>query len=61
AVDTTGAGDTHVAVFLARLAAGDDPARAAWVANVAASLSVRRAGPAGGPTAEELQAALDEG
>jgi sugar/nucleoside kinase (ribokinase family) len=61
AVDTTGAGDTHVAVFLARLGAGDDPARAAWVANVAASLSVRRAGPARGPTAEELGAALDQG
>ncbi len=59
AVDTTGAGDAHVAAFLASLSRGDDPARAAWEANVAASLSVERAGPATGPTAQELQAALD--
>src|SRR6266511_4123554 len=49
-VDTTGAGDAHVAAFLARLSLGDDPARAAWVANVAASLTVERPGPATGPT-----------
>ena len=59
-VDTTGAGDAHVAAFLARLSRGDDPARAAWVANVAASLAVERAGPGTGPTATELQAALEE-
>ncbi len=59
-VDTTGAGDTHIAAFLARLSLGDDPARAAGVANVAASLAVERAGPSTGPTATELQAALDE-
>lgn len=59
-VDTTGAGDAHVAALLARLALGDDPARAAWVANVAASLTVERAGPGTGPTATELQAALEE-
>ncbi len=58
AVDTTGAGDTHVAAFLARLSLGDDPARAAWVANVAASLSVQQPGPATGPTAQDLEAAL---
>jgi sugar/nucleoside kinase (ribokinase family) len=60
-VDTTGAGDAHVAAFLASLSLGDDPARAAWAANVAASLSVERAGPGTGPTATELQAALEEG
>ena len=57
-VDTTGAGDAHVAAFLAFLSVGDDPLWAAWVANVAASLAVERAGPATGPTAAELQTAL---
>jgi sugar/nucleoside kinase (ribokinase family) len=60
-VDTTGAGDAHVAALLARLSLGDDPARAARVANVAASLAVERAGPATGPTADELGAALEQG
>jgi sugar/nucleoside kinase (ribokinase family) len=58
-VDTTGAGDAHVAAFLARLSLGDDPPRAAWAANVAAALSVERAGPATAPTTAELEAALD--
>jgi sugar/nucleoside kinase (ribokinase family) len=58
-VDTTGAGDTHTAAFLARLSFGDDPPRAAILANVAASITVERAGPGTGPTAAELQAALE--
>lgn len=58
AVDTTGAGDTHVAALLARLAAGDELAEAARVANVAASLSVERPGPATGPTTGELEDVL---
>src|SRR5260370_3068071 len=37
AVDTTGAGDTHAGVFLAALAAGLNPGRAALRANVAAA------------------------
>jgi len=58
-VDTTGAGDTHIAALLASLAHGEnDMQRAAYVANVAASLSVERMGPATGPTSQELQAAL---
>jgi sugar/nucleoside kinase (ribokinase family) len=57
-VDTTGAGDTHVAAMLARLAAGEDLMAAAWAANVAASLAVERAGPATGPSAEEFGKAL---
>lgn len=57
-VDTTGAGDAHVAALLARLAAGDDMPAAARAANVAASLSVERVGPATGPTARELAAAI---
>jgi sugar/nucleoside kinase (ribokinase family) len=59
-VDTTGAGDAHFAAFVARLSLGEDPVRAARVANVAASLTVERAGPGTGPTASELQAALEE-
>ena len=59
-VDSTGAGDAHVAAFLARLSHGDDPPHAARVANVAASLSVERPGPSTSPTAAELEAALDE-
>jgi sugar/nucleoside kinase (ribokinase family) len=58
-VDTTGAGDTHTAAFLARLSFGDDPPRAAILANVAASITVERAGPGTGPTAAELQATLE--
>jgi sugar/nucleoside kinase (ribokinase family) len=57
-VDTTGAGDAHLAALLARLAAGDDFATAARIANVAASLATERAGPATSPTMRELQAAL---
>lgn len=59
-VDTTGAGDAHVAALLARLAAGDDLPAAARAANVAASLSIEQAGPAAGPTARELAAAMGE-
>jgi len=58
AVDTTGAGDAHVAALLARLALGDELAEAARVANVAASLSVERPGPATGPTIRELEEVL---
>jgi sugar/nucleoside kinase (ribokinase family) len=59
AVDTTGAGDAHVAAILARLAAGDDMLTAARVANVAASMAVERSGPATGPTARDLREALE--
>jgi sugar/nucleoside kinase (ribokinase family) len=58
-VDTTGAGDAHTAALLARLAAGDDLPAAARVANVAASLSTLRRGPATGPTIAELMEALE--
>jgi sugar/nucleoside kinase (ribokinase family) len=59
-VDTTGAGDAHTAALLASLAVGDDILAAAHVANVAASLSTLRRGPATGPTAAELSEALHE-
>ena len=57
ALDTTGAGDAHVATLLARLAAGDDMSAAARVANIAASIAVERNGPATGPTTRELEEA----
>ena len=60
ALDTTGAGDAHVATLLARLAAGDDMRAAARVANIAASIAVERNGPATGPTARELEEALSD-
>jgi len=60
ALDTTGAGDAHVATLLARLATGDDMRAAARVANIAASIAVERNGPATGPTARELEEALSE-
>lgn len=57
-VDTTGAGDAHVAALLARLAASDELPTAARAANVAASLAVEKIGPATGPTLQELEHAL---
>ncbi len=58
AIDTTGAGDAHVAALLAWLATGHDIQTAAMVANIAASIAVERSGPATGPTAQELEAVL---
>jgi sugar/nucleoside kinase (ribokinase family) len=58
AIDSTGAGDAHVAALLARLHLGDDISRAAEIANIAASIAVTRRGPATGPTQAELQQAL---
>jgi sugar/nucleoside kinase (ribokinase family) len=61
AVDTTGAGDAHAGVFLAGLAAGLSPHRAAARANAAAALAVTRAGPAQSPSRAELDAFLAAG
>jgi sugar/nucleoside kinase (ribokinase family) len=58
AVDTTGAGDAHVGVFLAGLAAGLDPRTAAGRANAAAALAVTKDGPASAPSRAELDAFL---
>ena len=58
AVDTTGAGDTHAGVFIAGLADGLSPARAAARANAAAAFSVTRPGPATSPTRAALDAWL---
>ncbi len=60
ALDTTGAGDTHLGVFIAALAQGRDPADAARRANAAAAISVTRKGPAAAPGAMEVEVLLRE-
>ena len=50
AIDTNGAGDVHVGAFIAALARGEDPVRAARSANEAAAVAVTRLGPATAPT-----------
>jgi sugar/nucleoside kinase (ribokinase family) len=60
AVDSTGAGDTHTGVLIAALAQGAETLAAAWRANVAAALSVTRAGPATAPDRAALEACLAE-
>jgi sugar/nucleoside kinase (ribokinase family) len=61
AVDTNGAGDTHVGVFAAGLATGLDPLTAARRANAAAALAVTRRGPATAPTGDEVDALVGRG
>lgn len=58
AIDSNGAGDTHLGVFLAGLAQGVAPADAALRANAAAAISVTRFGGAEAPTAAEIDAFL---
>ncbi|HEX3589204.1 MAG TPA: PfkB family carbohydrate kinase [Pseudonocardiaceae bacterium] len=60
AIDTNGAGDTHVGAFAAALARGQDPVTAARRANAAAALSVTRRGPATAPTSAEVDELLAE-
>jgi sugar/nucleoside kinase (ribokinase family) len=55
AIDTNGAGDTHVGVFAASIALGFDPRTAAIRANAAAAIAVTRRGPATAPTRDELE------
>jgi len=57
-VDPTGAGDIFAAAFLVRLAETDDPYEAARFANVAASLSVERAGIASVPNRAQIEALM---
>ena len=57
-LDSNGAGDAHVAAFLTFLGLGATPTEAARGANIAASVSVTRRGPATGPTAAELASLL---
>ncbi|KIQ01271.1 MULTISPECIES: PfkB family carbohydrate kinase [Pseudomonas] len=58
ALDTNGAGDAHIGVFLASLAAGFSEQAAAARANAAAAIAVTRRGPATCPPAVELDAFL---
>ncbi|UWR04054.1 ribokinase [Ruegeria conchae] len=60
AVDTNGAGDTHVGSFIARMARGDTPKEAAIYANVAAALSTTQQGPATAPTQAVVADALNK-
>jgi sugar/nucleoside kinase (ribokinase family) len=57
-VDANGAGDAHVGVFVAALAAGLSPVEAVHRANAAAAIAVTRSGPATAPTAAETDALL---
>ncbi|TFF06744.1 sugar kinase [Pseudomonas sp. BCA14] len=56
AVDSNGAGDAHAGVFIAGLANGLSPTKAARRANAAAALAVTRWGPATSPGTAEVDA-----
>ncbi|MEB0047672.1 MULTISPECIES: PfkB family carbohydrate kinase [unclassified Pseudomonas] len=56
ALDSNGAGDAHVGVFVAGLAQGLSPLDAARRANAAAALAVTRWGPATSPKSSEVDA-----
>lgn len=58
AVDTNGAGDAHMGYFIAMLARGEAPARAARLANIAAALATTRHGPATAPDLAAVLAAM---
>ena len=55
AVDTNGAGDTHIGAFIAALSRGDNPFAAARYANAAAAIAVTRRGGPTGPTHAEIE------
>ena len=58
AIDTNGAGDTHIGSFIAHLAKTGDPERAARFANIAAAISTTIKGPASAPSPEQIDRAL---
>lgn len=55
AVDTNGAGDTHIGAFVSALSRGMQPFEAARYANAAAALSVTRHGGSSAPVDVEIQ------
>ncbi|PBB33241.1 PfkB family carbohydrate kinase [Mesorhizobium sp. WSM3868] len=55
AVDTNGAGDTHIGAFVSALSRGLSPCEAARYANAAAAVSVTRHGGSSAPTDSEIQ------
>ena len=58
AIDSNGAGDAHVGVFLAGWHPGTRRSMAARRANAGAAIAVTRRGPTTAPTAGELDAFL---
>jgi sugar/nucleoside kinase (ribokinase family) len=60
AVDTNGAGDTHIGAFVSALARGAHPFEAARYANAAAAISVTRHGGSSAPTDTEIQTFLTQ-
>lgn len=60
AVDTNGAGDTHIGAFVSALARGVPPFDAAAYANAAAAISVTRHGGSSAPADEEIQTFLSQ-
>ncbi|SJZ91936.1 PfkB family carbohydrate kinase [Consotaella salsifontis] len=59
-IDTNGAGDAHTGAFIAMLARGEPPLRAAAIANVCAALSTTREGPSTAPDLATVLAAMGE-
>ncbi|QPC92098.1 PfkB family carbohydrate kinase [Mesorhizobium sp. INR15] len=60
AIDTNGAGDTHIGAFISALARGVQPFEAARYANAAAAISVTRHGGSSAPTDAEIQTFLSQ-
>lgn len=58
AVDTNGAGDTHIGAFVSALARGTMPVEATRYANAAAAVSVTRHGGSSAPTDAEIRTFL---
>lgn len=58
AIDTNGAGDTHIGAFVSALARGVPPFEAAYYANAAAAISVTRHGGSSAPADSEIQTFL---
>ncbi|RUY96620.1 PfkB family carbohydrate kinase, partial [Mesorhizobium sp. M7A.F.Ca.CA.003.01.2.1] len=58
AIDTNGAGDTHIGAFVSALAHGIPPFEAARYANAAAAISVTRHGGSSAPTDHQIQTFL---
>lgn len=59
AIDTNGAGDTHIGAFTAALSRGLDPYEAAQYANAAAAISVTRHGGSSAPDHAEIETFLN--
>ncbi len=60
AIDTNGAGDTHIGAFVSALAGGIPPFEAVRYANAAAAISVTRHGGSSAPTHSEIHHFLAE-